>query len=206
MAKASDFRVLVACEHTGAVRDAFRSRGFDAWSCDFLKDEKNSPYHIKGDVKFHLTDGWDLMIGHPPCTYLANSGVRWLTEKSERYSEMLRGAEFFVYLLLAPIRRIAIENPIMHKYARSVILREPTQIIQPWQFGHEEQKATCLWLYNLPKLVPTDIRKGRISRVVNESQSGDRWQRRSATYRGIAEAMADQWGKYLLENADGIRS
>lgn len=197
--KASDIRVLIACEHTGIVREAFRSRGFDAWSCDILRDETGSAYHLMGDVRKHLTDGWDMMIGHPPCTYLANSGVRWLTEKRERYSQMLRGAEFFLHLMMAPIPHIAIENPIMHKYARAVILREPTQIIQPWQFGHEEQKTTCLWLQRLPKLIPTDIREGRHSQILAESPSGERGLRRSVTYRGIAEAMAEQWGHFILE-------
>ena len=180
-------RVLVACEFSGVVRDAFRAKGHDAWSCDLLPTERTGN-HIQGDVLDVLKNAWDLMIAFPPCTHLASSGARWFAAKRKEQAEAIA---FFKALWKAPIERIAIENPIG---IMSTHLRKPDQIIQPWQFGHGETKATCLWLKNLPKLQPTNIVPGRVPRVHHESPSPDRWKRRSITYKGIADAMADQWG------------
>ena len=183
-------RVLVACEYSGRVREAFRSRGHDAWSCDLLESEDGSPFHIICDVTPILSQGWDLMIAHPPCTHLAVSGARHFAAKRE--SGVQDEALDFVRLLMdAPIPRICIENPV------SVIsskIRKPDQIIQPWMFGHGETKATCLWLKNLPNLVPTNVVEGRENRVHRMPPSPDRWKERSRTYQGIADAMAEQWG------------
>ena len=187
-------RALVACEFSGIVREAFRARGHDAWSCDLLPSERPVP-HIQRDVLTMLEDGWDLMIAHPPCTHLAVSGARWFSEKEEQIAGALR---FVRALFDAPIERIALENPIS---IISTNIRKPDQIIQPWQFGHGETKATCLWLKNLPKLAPTDIVEGRRGRVHHEPPSPDRWKNRSRTLQGIADAMADQWGDMVLEHA-----
>lgn len=184
-------RVLVACEYSGRVREAFRKLGHDAWSCDLLPSDDNSPYHIQGDVLEILNDGWDLMIAHPPCTHLAVSGARWFKNKE---AEQLVALEFVRTLLNAPIDKIALENPISVISSR---IRKPDQIIQPWMFGHGETKATCLWLKNLPKLEPTNIVEGREGRVWKLPPSKDRWKIRSATYQGIADAMAAQWGADL---------
>ncbi len=190
-------RWLIGCEFTGSVRRAFRALGHDAWSCDLLPAADDSEYHIQGDVLGVLVDGWDAAIFHPPCTYLANSGVRWLyggkgnIPDLNRWVEMIRAARFFRELLNAPIHKVAIENPIQHRHAA---LTKPDQIIQPWQFGHGETKATCLWLRGLPKLIPTEIVDGRKPRVHFASPSPDRWKERSITLPGIAEAMAMQWG------------
>ena len=189
-------KILIACEFSGIVREAFKKRGHDAWSCDLL-DTEIPGQHIKGDVLEILNNGWDLMIAHPPCTYLANSGVRWFFDKdiNKRRDRMvaLRNAIMdFADLLNAPIEKIVMENPIQHKYAREYI-RKYDQIIQPWQFGHGETKATCLWLKNLQKLEPTKIVNGRQPRVHHESPGPDRWKSRSRTYTGIAKAMAEQW-------------
>lgn len=183
-------RVIVACEFSGRVREAFRRLGHDAWSCDLLPAEDGSPFHIEDDVLLHL-DGmdWDLMIAHPPCTHLAVSGARWFKDKKIEQEEAL---EFVRRLLDAPIERIALENPISVISSR---IRRPDQIIQPWQFGHGETKATCLWLKNLPLLKPTNIVDGRESRVHRMPPSPDRWKERSRTYHGIADAMATQWGE-----------
>ena len=187
-------RVLVACEFSGIVRNAFASRGHDAWSCDYLPTEREGN-HIQGDVRDILEEGWDLMIAHPPCTYLANSGVRWLHERPERWEELEEAAEFFRTLLNAPIKRICVENPIPHKYAIELIGRKYDQIIQPYQFGEPYSKATCLWLKNLPPLRPTKIlTKGIEQKVWREPPSPKRWKNRSRTYPGIAKAMAEQWG------------
>ena len=186
-------KVLVACEFSGIVRDAFAARGHDAWSCDLLPTERPGQ-HYQGDVFDIIEDGWELMIAHPPCTYLANSGVRWLHEKPGRWILMNDGANFFFELLHAPIKRICIENPIPHKYAVEVIGRKYTQTIQPWQFGHGETKRTCLWLRRLPPLVPTDIVDGREPRVHHMPPGPDQWKNRSRFYPGIAAAMAEQWG------------
>lgn len=194
-------RVLIACEFSGIVRRAFRERGHDAWSCDLLPAEDNSEYHIQDDVRLHLPpfEQWDLLIAHPPCTYLCNSGVRWLYQEGKssnladikRWKKMSDAADFFLYLWRRPIPHIAIENPVPHRYAK---LPAFSQSIQPWQFGHGEVKRTCLWLKNLPKLEPTQIVEGRTPRVHHEPPSPDRWKNRSRTYQGFADAMANQWG------------
>jgi len=181
-------KVLVACEFSGIVRDAFRERGHDAWSCDLLPTEKPGP-HIQGDVLEILDKGWDLMIAHPPCTHLAVSGARWFKDKKYEQANALG----FVRLLMgAFIDKICIENPIS---VISTRIRKPDQIIQPWQFGHGETKAICLWLKGLPLLEPTDIVPGREARIHKMSPSPDRWKNRSRFYHGIAQAMAEQWGK-----------
>ncbi len=183
-------RVLVACEFSGIVREAFRARGHEAWSCDLLPAEDGSPYHRAEDVFSNMLDHWewDLMVAHPPCTHLAVSGARWFKDKQQEQEEALR---FVRELMAAPIERICIENPISIISSR---IRKPDQIIQPWQFGHGETKATCLWLKNLPKLVPTNIVEGRTPRVHHASPGPDRWKERSRTLQGIADAMAEQWG------------
>ena len=189
-------RVLVACEYSGRTREAFRRLGHDAWSCDLLPSEDDSEFHIQGDVLGVIENNqWDLMIAHPPCTYLCNSGVSWLYKIEERWEQMREGAEFFKALMDAPIERIAIENPIMHKYAVEIIGRRQDQLVQPWQFGHGETKATGFWLKNLPPLEPTNIVEGREQRLHRLPPSPDRWKERSRTYQGIADAMAEQWGK-----------
>lgn len=180
-------RVLVACEYSGVVRDAFIKRGHDALSCDILDTEVPGP-HYKGDVRDILGDGWDLMVCHPPCTHLAVSGARWFKDKQ---AEQAAALLFVQVLLAAPIPRIALENPVSIISSR---IRKPDQIIQPWQFGHGETKATCLWLKNLPPLVPTDVVAGREARVHKMPPSPNRWKERSRTYPGIATAMAHQWG------------
>jgi site-specific DNA-cytosine methylase len=183
-------RVLVACEFSGTVRDAFRAIGHDAVSCDLLPTEKPGP-HIVGDVRQVLRDHWDLMIAHPPCTHLAVSGARWFGEKRKEQEEAL---QFVRELMDAPIPRICIENPI------SIIsshIRPANQTIQPWQYGHGEVKSTCLWLKNLPPLYPTNIVPGREARVHRMAPSEDRWKERSRTLPGIAQAMAEQWGRPL---------
>ena len=187
-------RVLVACEYSGKVRDAFIAQGHDAISCDILPTDSLGP-HYQGDVFDIIDQDWDLMIAHPPCTYLTNSGVRWLHERPERWGQLKDGAEFFKALLEADIPKIAVENPVMHKYAVKIIGRRQDQIIQPWQFGHGETKATGFWLKGLPKLEPTDIVDGRQQRVHLLPPSKDRWKLRSTTYQGIADAMALQWGE-----------
>lgn len=190
-------RVLVACEFSGVVRDSFLARGHNAVSCDLLPTEAAGP-HIQGDVLAVLGQGWDLMIAHPPCTYLCNSGVCHLVRNGivnqDRWSKMEQGARFFKSLLDAPIGKIAVENPIMHKHAKAVIGQSQSQVIQPWQFGHGETKGTCLWLKGLPLLLPTNVVEGREQRCHRLPPSKDRWKLRSVTYKGIAEAMAEQWG------------
>lgn len=198
-------RILVACESSGTVRDAFLRMGHDAMSCDLLPSDNGGP-HYTGKVEDVLGEGWDLAICHPPCTYLSSSGMHWTT-RGLRDPQLTEDALTFVRLLMdAPIQRIAIENPIG---AISTRIRKPDQIIQPWQFGDNASKRTCLWLKNLPKLVPTDLIPGRlvtvngktVERWANQTDSGqnklgpspDRWKLRSKTYQGIAEAMADQW-------------
>ena len=181
-------RVLVACEYSGTVRDAFIRAGHEAMSCDLLPTESPGP-HYQGSVLDILGGGWDMMIAHPPCTHLAVSGARWFKDKVKEQAEALN---FVRVLLDAPVDKIALENPV------SVIsskIRKPDQIIQPWQFGHGETKATCLWLKNLPKLVPTNVVDGREDRVHKMPPSPDRWKLRSTTYAGIAQAMAEQWSE-----------
>jgi hypothetical protein len=188
-------RVLVGCEFSGVVREAFRARGHEAVSCDVLPAEDGSPHHLQMDVEAAIALGtWDLGIFHPPCTRLCNSGVRWLHER-DLWTEMRTAAAFFGRLLDAPIAKIAVENPIMHRYAREIVGRRPDQLLQPWQFGHGEIKATGLWLKGLPLLTPTEIVEGRTARVHRESPGPDRWKNRSRTYTGIAAAMAAQWGE-----------
>lgn len=180
--------VLVACEFSGIVREAFRARGHNAWSCDLLPTEIPGP-HIQGDVLAVLGDGWDCMIAHPPCTHLAVSGARWFKEKR---NEQEGAVQFFMALINAPIPRIAVENPISIMSTR---YRKPDQIIQPWMFGHGETKATCLWLKGLPLLTATNIVQGRMERIHRMPPGPDRWKERSRTYPGIADAMALQWAK-----------
>lgn len=195
-------RVLIACEYSGAVRDAFIAAGHDAMSCDLLPSEVPGP-HYQGDVRDVVGDGWDLMVAHPPCTHLSVSGMHW-TRRGLRDPQLTEDALDFVRLLLAaPIPRIALENPVSIISTR---IRKPDQIVQPWQYGHDASKTTCLWLKNLPALQPTQIIEPRIvngrKRWGNQTDSGqnrlspspDRWKRRSATYAGIAGAMAAQWG------------
>jgi hypothetical protein len=185
-------RILVACEYSGRVREAFRRLGHEAWSCDLLPAEDGSPFHIQGDVLAVLGDGFDLMVAHPPCTHLAVSGARHFEEKRAdgRQQEAI---DFFMALANAPIPRIAIENPVC---IMSSVWREPDQVIQPWEHGHGETKATCLWLKGLPLLRPTKIVSGRYPRVHLMPPSDDRWKERSRTYEGIAEAFAAQWSDY----------
>lgn len=187
-------RVLIACEFSGTVRRAFRALGHDAWSCDLLPAEDGSPHHYQVDALNVIdTDHfeWDLMIAHPPCTHLAVSGARWFKEKAVEQAGAL---DFVRQLLDAPIPHIALENPVSIISSR---IRKPDQIIQPWQHGHGETKATCLWLKNLPKLVPTNIVEGREARIHKMSPGPDRWKERSRTFEGIAQAMAHQWGEYV---------
>jgi site-specific DNA-cytosine methylase len=189
-------RVLIACEYSGAVRDAFVKNGHDAMSCDLLPTDVPGNHH-HGDVFDVINDGWDLMIAHPPCTHLAVSGARWFKDKVKEQAESL---EFVRRLMDAPIDKIAIENPISIISSR---IRKPEQIIQPWMFGHPEAKATCLWLKGLPTLSATDVlTKPECGYWSNQTPSGqnklgpskDRWKERSKTYQGIADAMANQWG------------
>lgn len=195
-------KALLGCEFSGVVREAFRAFGHNAISCDLLPPEdERFDYHYQGDILDILNDGWDLMIAHPPCTRLCNSGVRWLNERN-LWREMLLSAEFFKRLLNCNIPLICIENPIPHHYALDVIGKKYDQIIQPWQFGHPETKATCLWLKGLPNLQPTNIVKGREQRTHLLSPGPDRWKERSRTLPGIAMAMAEQWGKYLIAEAE----
>lgn len=199
-------KVLVACEFSGTVRDAFAALGHDAWSCDFLPCERDSEKHLVGNVLNFLYEKqwtgrewalprWDLMIAHPPCTFLAASGLHWNKRRPERAAYTQQAIEFVLMLMDAPIERIAIENPIGCISSR---IRKPDQVIQPWQFGHGEIKATCLWLKNLPPLVPTKIVSGRTARVHRMPPSPDRWKERSRTLQGIANAMAAQWSNLLL--------
>lgn len=180
-------RVLVACEYSGTVRDAFLAAGHDAMSCDLLPTEAPGP-HWQGDVREVLGWGWDLMIAHPPCTHLAVSGAKWFHRKQAEQAEAL---DFVRLLLDAPIPRIALENPVSIISSR---IRKPDQIIQPWQFGHGETKATCLWLKGLSLLKPSNIVEGREARIHRMSPSPNRWKERSRTFPGIAAAMAAQWG------------
>ena len=195
-------RVLVACEFSGTVRRAFAMRGHDAWSCDLLPSEDRSNKHIQGDARELLNDGWDLLVAHPPCTRLCNSGVRWLhvpppgKAMTQIWHELDEAADLFSAFWIAPIERIAVENPVMHKHAKQRIkgYQEPAQSVQPWQFGHGETKRTCLWLKNLPTLTATNIVEGREARVHRMPPGPDRWKERSRFFSGIADAMADQWG------------
>jgi hypothetical protein len=193
-------RLLVACEYSGRVRDAFTAKGWDAWSCDLLPSERESGHHYQGPVEDLLKQHWDMLIAFPPCTYLCSSGMHWTT-RGKRDPQLTEDALAFVRLLLdAPVERIALENPVG---CISTRIRKPDQIIQPWQFGHDASKKTCLWLKNLPLLQPTDVLPIPATGVWgNQTPSGqnrlapgpDRWKERSKTYEGIANAMAAQWG------------
>ncbi len=194
-------KVLIACEYSGIVRDAFAAKGHDAWSCDILPTESPGN-HFQGDVLEHLHKGWDLMIAHPPCTHLAVSGARWFTEGKKPWSLQEESLDFVRKLLAAPVDKIALENPVS---VISTKIRKPNQIIQPFEYGHDVTKRTCLWLKNLPNLKPTKIVKPdivlvngkKMSRMHYESfklPSKERSKVRSKFYTGIAEAMADQWG------------
>jgi hypothetical protein len=195
-------RVLIACEFSGTVRNAFAARGHDAWSCDLLPSDDRSNKHIIGDARDLLNDGWDLlMVAHPPCTRLCNSGVRWLNVPppgrtlEAMWSELDDAAALFSAFWNAPIPRVCIENPVMHKHAKARIQNyaDFTQSVQPWQFGHGECKRTCFWLRNLPPLKPTDIVEGREQRIHMLPPGPERWRERSRFFKGIADAMADQW-------------
>ncbi|WP_319498049.1 hypothetical protein [uncultured Cohaesibacter sp.] len=201
-------KVLVACEFSGIVRNAFLDRGHDAWSCDLLPTESRPNRHITGDVRDVLQDGWDcLIVAHPPCTRLCNSGVRWLSRPpqgktlAEMWQQLEEGAALFSAMWNAPIPHVAVENPVMHKHAKRLIenYQDFSQSIQPWQFGHGEVKRTCLWLRNLPDLVPTEIVEGRTARVHRMPPGPDRAKERSRFFTGIADAMADQWGPVIDE-------
>lgn len=190
-------KILIACEYSGIVREEFSKLGHEAWSCDLLETEIPGN-HYQCDVRDILCEGWDLMIAHPPCTHLAVSGARWFKDKKVEQAEAL---EFVRLLLNAPIEMIALENPI------SIIssqIRKPDQIIQPWQYGHGETKATCLWLKNLPKMQPTNIVEGREQRIWKMPPGENRWKERSRTFEGIAKAMASQWGNLPMKTDASI--
>jgi hypothetical protein len=212
-----ELNIIVGCESSGTVREAFRALGHNAWSCDLLQADDDSEYHIQADVLKVLDyEKWDIGIFHPPCTYLTNAGVRWLHEHVQsrkgnnkpvisgavRWDYMREGAEFFKKLLNSSIPKIAVENPIPHKYAVEIIGRKYDQIVQPWMFGHPERKATCLWLKGLPKLVPTNDVKAYMLTLPKKEQnrlhylppSPERWKLRSKTFQGVADAFATQWG------------
>lgn len=186
-------KVLVACEYSGTVRDAFIAKGHNAMSCDLLETDSPGPHYV-GDVLPLLKEPWDLVIAHPPCTRLCNSGVRWLAERN-LWGDMQAGAEFFIACLNANSPRVAVENPVMHKYAREIIGRGPDFTVQPWQFGDAAKKRTCFWVKGLPPLTPTSTMTAADARPDCHlaSPGPDRWKIRSTTYKGIAEAMAAQW-------------
>lgn len=197
-------RILIGCEFSGIVRDEFIRQGFDAVSCDLLPSESDFGRHIQGDIRNILADGWDVLIGFPDCTFLCNSGVRWLYKGGrkengrdiDRWLNMLKAEAFFKELLESDIPHICLENPVQHGW---VDLPPFTQSVQPWQFSHHEVKRTCFWLKSLPPLQPTNVVMGRNPRVHYASPGPDRWKERSRTLPGIAEAMAWQWGNYLKE-------
>lgn len=202
-------KVLVACEYSGTVRDAFRACDIDAWSCDLLPTDADPAWHIQGDALDAIhSRPWDLVIAHPPCTYMTNSGVCHLHKDETRWQKLDEAAAFFLAIWNSPVPRLAIENPVMHKYAKERIGGlQQAQTIQPYHFGHMEQKATCLWLRGLPKLKhETDLKVATMALPSNQRQrlhylppSPDRWKLRSTTYAGIAAAMAKQWGDYIKE-------
>ena len=191
-------KVLIACEFSGVVTNAFRLKGHEAWSCDILPTDSNPDWHIQGDVLKQLDKNWDMMIAHPPCTYLCNSGVSWLHKDESRWIELEKASEFFKTLLEYDIPKICVENPIPHKYGK---LPKYSQIVQPYEYGHPERKATCLWLKNLPKLKPTNNVKDEMLKLPKTQQQRtfyvpikDRAKNRSITFEGIAQAMVEQWG------------
>ncbi len=187
--------MLVACEYSGTVRDAFKRMGHESMSCDLLPTDEPG-WHYEGDVRDVLDYPWDLMIAHPPCTHLSVSGARHFAAKREDGRQQ-SAVSFFLALARAKVPHIAIENPVC---IMSSLWRKPDQVIQPWQYGHGETKATCLWLKNLPPLKPTNIVEGREQRVFRMPPSPDRWKERSKTFPGIAQAMAEQWGSFLTSN------
>jgi hypothetical protein len=210
-------RVLVACEFSGVVRRAFALRGHDAWSCDLLPAEDRSNKHMVGDIRTFLPlmreEAWDMVIvAHPPCTRLCNSGVRWLTTpppgktKAQIWRELDDAAELFSELWNVPIPHVCVENPVMHRHAKTRIrnYEDFSQSVQPWQFGHGEVKRTCFWLRNLPPLTPTLVVSGRRPRVHMTSPGPDRWKERSRFFPGIAAAMAEQWGRLLPDHMPAI--
>lgn len=218
MKRPEDVRILIGCEFSGTVRRAFAARGFDAWSCDLLPAEDRSNKHLVGDIRDFLGDGWDaLFVAHPPCTRLCNSGVRWLKVPppgrtlDEMWAELDEGAALFSDCWNAPIPHVAVENPVMHRYAKERIVNyEPAaQTVQPWWFGEPVFKATGLYLRNLPRLNPTNKlnppapgtpEHKQWSRIHRAPPGPNRWKERSRFFPGIAEAMADQWGDYLLNS------
>jgi len=221
----SKLRVLVACEYSGRVREAFRRLGHDAWSCDLLPAEDGSEFHFQGDALDYIGGPigyshrnpfhWDIVIAHPPCTYLANSGAKHLYlgmkkengRNEDRWQKMRDGAAFFRRMLDCGAPFVAVENPVMLGHAAKLVGQEFAQSIQPWQFGHMEVKRTCLWLKNLPPLVPTNdvydemmkLPYGERAKVHHASPGPDRWKERSRTYTGIADAMAVQWSEHVLQ-------
>lgn len=194
-------KVLVACECSGIVRDAFLAQGHDAVSCDLLPSDSDRGPHIQADVSDLLCEEWDLIVAHPPCTYLCNSGVRWLYSEPGRWRLMHLAARFFIKCLEANAKMVCVENPIPHEYAMDIIKKGYSQIVQPWQFGHGETKATCLWLKGLPQLTPSNEVDGRTGRVHKMAPGPNRSKLRSVTYTGIAEAMALQWGALNIEES-----
>lgn len=211
-------RVLIGCETSGVVRDAFLARGYDAWSCDILPSDEPSDRHIQCDIRELLREGWDLAVMHPPCTRLCNSGVRWLHQpppgrtKAEMWEDLEKGADLFSDCWNAPIPRVAVENPVMHRYAKERIenYQPAAQTVQPWWFGEPFFKATGLYLRGLPKLTPTekltppekDSAAHKAWSAVHRASPGpDRWKQRSRFFPGIAAAMADQWGSHALKEA-----
>ena len=190
-------KILVACEESGRVRNAFNKLGHDAISCDLLPSATPGP-HIQGDVTKHLRRPWDLVIAHPPCTYLANSGVHLLHSRPGRWKLMREGAAFFKACLDANAPHVAVENPTMHGYAQELVGGTYNFSVQPWQFGHGMTKRTGFWVRNLPPLLPTNVVKGREQFVMKMGPSKTRVRDRSRTFPGIAQAMAEQWGRLLL--------
>ena len=194
--------VLVACECSGIVRQAFRMGGHNAWSCDLQPDEHGSEYHVQCDARDLLSANWDLLIAHPPCDYIANSGVQFLEKEPGRRAALVMGCALFTDFLRAPVPLVCVENPIPHRYGLALIGRKYDQLIQPYHFGHPERKATCLWLKGLPRLAHTeDVRAEMAARPKKDAQrihymspGPDRKRERSRTFQGIARAMADQWG------------
>ena len=197
-----EMKILIACEYSGVEREAFRARGHSVTSCDLLPADDESPYHYQGDVRDLMYEKWDLVVAHPPCTYLSNSGVAWLYKEPTRWQDMLYGADFFRLMFEFDTPRLCVENPVQHKWAKLAHgMGDPDQTVQPWQFGHPESKRTCYWLHGLPKLTPTNDVKADMDRLpYAESHrlhylgpSKDRWKLRSVSFSGIAEAMASQW-------------
>lgn len=197
-------KILIGCEFSGTVRREFAALDHDVWSCDLLPAEDGCNQHLIGDVREYLDWGWDMLIvAHPPCTRLCNSGVRWLSKApagktlEQMWADLDEGAELFSDLWNAPVERIAVENPVMHKHAKQRIrnYQEFSQSVQPWQFGHGETKRTCLWLKGLPNLIPTDVVEGREQRIHKMPPGPNRWKERSRFFPGIAKAMANQWGE-----------